>query len=90
MSSKHELWFYVNEFHLHVIINYYFITSTFGTESLINQKEFSSNLKINKFNESHRFFFMILRLTVKLIMNNKHPFRTDIKFETLVMSIVNI
>ena len=31
-----ELWLYINVFHLHVVINYYFITSTFETESLIN------------------------------------------------------
>ena len=29
-----ELWLYINAFHLHVVINYYFIT--FETESLIN------------------------------------------------------
>lgn len=33
--------------HLHVLINFYFIASTFGSSSFINRNEFAYSLKLN-------------------------------------------
>lgn len=36
-----------NNLHLRVLINFYFITSTFGSSCLFNRKKFAYSLKIN-------------------------------------------
>lgn len=87
-----ELWLYINVFHFHVAINCYFITSTFVIKALLTRRNslLIWNWIINKFNEGHRFFFMLLRLIVKLMrficnfnMNKKHLLCIEIEFEIL-------
>lgn len=57
-----------NNLHLRVLINFYFITSTFGSSCLFNRKKFAYSLKLNTEQTQWRwpFFLSIIKVNDKI------------------------
>lgn len=54
--------------HLHVLINFHFIPSTFGSSGLISRNEFAYSLKLNMEQTQWRspFFLSIIKVNYKI------------------------